>query len=211
MSTITWGDLGSRIYEQGVDRGVFYLPGRMGVPWNGLVSVAENPEGAEARAYYLDGYKYHQMLTAEEFAATIEAYYSPQDFGLVEGNATISNGLIATGQPRQKFNFSYRSGMGSDVSSEHGYKIHLVYNALSSKSSRTHKTKSTSTSPDTLSWDITSKPEKIPGMRPTAHLIVDSTQTSAYHLAILEGYLYGAEGIDPFMPTIAQLITLFES
>lgn len=209
MSKIAWGESGSRIYEHGVDRGVFYLPGRMGVPWNGLVSVNESPTGGDVREYYLDGYKYANLFSSEEYAATIEAYNAPRDFGLVEGIAAVSNGLFVSNQPRKAFDFSYRSGIGNDISDTYGYKIHLVYNALSSTANRTHKTRDSSSSVGTLSWDISSKPEKIPGRRPTAHLIVDSTKTSESTLAVLEGYLYGGEGIDPFMPRIPQLLTLF--
>lgn len=211
MTKISWGDNDSRLYESGVDRGVLYLSGYAGVPWNGLVSVAEAPSGGEPKPYYLDGYKYLNVMSAEEYAATIEAYYAPSIFSQCEGVASISNGLFATQQRRKQFNFSYRTMISTDANADLGYKIHIVYNALAGTADRTHKTRSNQAEASTLSWSVTSTPKNISGIRPTAHLIIDSTKANPESVAIVEGYLYGGPGIDPFVPTPEQLLTIFTS
>ena len=211
MTKLVWGSPGSRIYESGVDRGVLYLSGYAGIPWNGLTGVSEEPTGGGPKPYYLDGYKYINMMSAEEFAATIDAYTAPSEFSQCEGIAAVSNGLFATQQRRKSFGFSYRTLLGSDETEDLGYKIHIVYDALASTSKRSYKTLTNSPDANTLSWSITSTPKKIPGIRPTAHLVIDSTKTTPARMAVVENYLYGAEGIDPFLPTPAQLLTIFSS
>lgn len=211
MAKLSWSNPGSKVYESGIDRGVLYLKGFRGIPWIGLTAVNESPTGGDPLPYYLDGYKYINLASTEEYAASIQAYQAPVEFARCEGVAALSNGLFATQQRREQFSFSYRTLLGNEESVDYGYKIHLVYDALTTTSDRNNTTLNNSPSPMNLSWDITSKPNKIPGMRPTAHLIIDSTKTNRTKLAVVEGYLYGGDGIDPFMPTPQQLITLFGS
>lgn len=211
MAKLSWSNPGSKVYESGIDRGVLYLKGFQGIPWIGLTAVNESPTGGDPLPYYLDGYKYINLASTEEYAASIQAYQAPVEFARCEGVAALSNGLFATQQRREQFSFSYRTLLGNEESVDYGYKIHLVYDALTTTSDRNNTTLNNSPSPMNLSWNITSKPNKIPGMRPTAHLIIDSTKTNQTKLAVVEGYLYGGDGIDPFMPTPQQLITLFGS
>ena len=78
MSKLVWDQTGERLYETGVKNGVLYplvewkYP--KGVGWNGLTAVTESPSGAEATALYADDIKYLNLLSNEEFGATIEAY-----------------------------------------------------------------------------------------------------------------------------------------
>lgn len=210
MTRLAWGKTGERIFEAGADRGVLYLPGQAGVPWNGLTAVSESPDGGEPRPYYVDGFKYINVAGSEEFKATISALSSPAEFGVCDGTVSIANGLFATQQPRRQFDFAYRTFVGNDIqSTDFGYKIHLVYNALAAPSSRENATVSGSTSPTGLSWAITTKPVRIPGMKPTAHLVIDSTKSNKVILSYLESILYGTDGVDARMPTAAELVTLF--
>lgn len=212
MAVLTWGDVGERYFETGVDRGVLFPKTGDGVAWNGLVSVDESPSGGEPRPYYLDGYKYLNLATAEEFAATINAYSAPPEFDKCDGTASIHHGLFVTQQPRESFGLSYRTRIGNDVDGvEHGYKIHLVYNALAAPSSRTNGTLSDSTSPITFSWGITTAPPPIVGFKPSAHFVIDSRKTPRSVLSLIEGVIYGSAGTNSYLPSVEELMELFES
>lgn len=72
MTALTWDDTGKRQYEMGTDHGVLYpmTDGGVyenGVAWNGLTSVSESPEGAEANDMYADNIKYASLRSAETF------------------------------------------------------------------------------------------------------------------------------------------------
>lgn len=212
MAVLTWGDVGERYFETGVDRGVLFPKTGDGVAWNGLVSVDESPSGGEPRPYYLDGYKYLNLATAEEFAATINAYSAPPEFDKCDGTASIHHGLFVTQQPRESFGLSYRTRIGNDVDGvEHGYKIHLVYNALASPSSRTNGTLSDSTSPIVFGWGITTAPPPITGFKPSAHFVIDSRKTPKSVMSLIEGVIYGSSASNPMLPTVENLMEMFES
>lgn len=210
MTKLKWGLIGQRFYEAGADRGVLFVENDPGVPWNGLISVKENPSGGEPTPYYVDGFKYINVSASEEFEASLSAFSAPSEFNKCDGIGQIHNGLYATEQPRQQFNLTYRTMVGNDVSGiNHGYKIHLVYNALAAPSARTRQTLGNSAEPGTLEWALTTMAVASSTMKPTAHLVIDSTDADPQLLAILEGYLYGAEGISPTMPTQAEIIAMF--
>lgn len=210
MTRVTWGDAGQRFYEAGADRGVLYVGADAGVAWNGLTAVRESPSGGQPEPYYIDGYKYINLATAEEFEATIDALSSPAAFGVCDGTASIANGLFITQQRRQEFNLCYRTMLGNDIDGlEHAYKLHLVYNALAKPATRDNQTLSDSPEPIGLSWGVTTAPPRITGYRPTAHMVVDSRTTPSELLAELEDLLYGTEFDPPTLPTQANLIAMF--
>ena len=210
MPRLNWNTPGQRFYETGVDRGVLYVDPNYGVAWNGLVSVTEDPNGGEARPFYVDGYKYLNLASAEEFAATLSAFQAPAEFGVCDGKVQIHNGLIATNQIRKSFNMSYRTALGNDTRGRgYGYKIHLVYNALAAPSSMTHATMGENTEATLFEWSITTKPPRINGYRPTSHFIVDSTNTTPAKLTQLEDILYGTPVAQPRIPTVEDLLALF--
>jgi hypothetical protein len=212
MTKIIWGTSGERVYEAGVDRGVLYVGLTQGVAWNGLTAVKENPSGGEAVPYYIDGFKYLNVSAGEEFEATIDALSSPLEFFACDGISSLANGLFATQQPRVSFGLSYRTKLGNDLNGlDHGYKIHLVYNALAAPSSRDNNTLNTASTPVGFSWSITSRPPIVSGIRPTAHLVVDSRKASAVVLTSLEGLLYGTDVLGARLPSPQELITLFGS
>lgn len=209
MTRLTWGAVGQRLYEIGVDRGVLYI-GDAGVPWDGLVSVDEAPTGGDARAYYVDGVKYLNLASREEFEATISAFYSPAEFDVCDGSTVLQPGLSVTQQRRQVFGLSYRTKVGNDVDSmEHGYKIHLVYDAMAAPSGRAYSTITESPEAPLLRWAITTKPIFIPGAMRSAHLIIDSTSAPAAALLDLEDLLYGSDINPPTLPTPAEVIAIF--
>lgn len=210
MASIVWGAVGERLYHDGVDRGVLYVANKPGVPWNGLIAVTETPSGGEERPYYIDGFKHLNLSGVEEFAATIEAYTYPNEFEACDGSEEIFNGLFLTQRPRQSFGLSYRTKIGNDVSGlEHGYKIHLVYNALAAPSNRVNSTVDDSVNPETFNWSISTRPIFVPGYKPTSHFVVDSRFTDPLVLADLEAVLYGSDMETPHLPTQEELFNLF--
>lgn len=210
MPRLTWNSSGERFYESGVDRGVLYLPSAAGVPWLGLISISENPSGGDPRPYYLDGIKYINISSAEEFEATVVAFSAPPEFNPCDGNVSIQNGLVATQQPRKSFGLTYRTRIGTDTEGpESAYKIHFVYNALTGPSQRSNKTFSRTPDPAEYSWPITTLPPSITGYKPTAHLIVDSRYTDPDVLTAVEDVIYGTDEDAASLPTPDDLIALF--
>jgi hypothetical protein len=129
---------------------------------------------------------------------------------LCEGTNAAYAGLLITQQPRRPFGFSYRTKIGNDLDGlDHGYKIHLVYNALASPSERAYATISDTAEAPTRSWAITTLAPKIHGYRPTAHFVIDSRTTPPLVMTNVEDILYGTEAAPPDMPTVTELMTLF--
>lgn len=197
MTKLSWNTVGERYYEAGVDRGVLYTQNGPGVAWNGLVAVTQSPSGSEASPHYADGIKYLNLLSAEEFGGSIEAYTYPEEFEECDG--TISTGGVSIGQqPRKPFSLSYRTRLGNDVDGiDYGYRIHLIYNALASPSERSYATLNDSPEAMTFTWDITTTPVPVKGLKPTSHITFDSNKTHPKLLAHIEQRLYGTEDREP--------------
>lgn len=209
MSRLTWDAVGERLYETGVDRGVLYVDGLDGVAWNGLTEVDESPSGAVPKEFYFDGVKYYNARSAEEFQGTINAYYSPPEFDVCDGSLSLAVGISVTQQPRRSFGLCYRTGIGNDVDGhDHGYKIHLIYNASAAPSLRQYRSLGGDATAAVLRWSFTTKPVVIPGGKPAAHLIIDSTSIDANVLTQLEEALYGSDESSPRLPLPTELADL---
>jgi len=208
---LTWDAPGDRIFETGIDRGVLYVEGQPGVSWNGLTDVAENPTGGEVKARYIDGVKYLATTSAEEFGVTITAFTYPDEFAQCDGTAIKFAGVYFGQQTRKPFGLSYRTRIGNDAEGvDHGYKIHLVYGALATPSERSYSTMTENTDPSTFSWACLATPSPVGnGLKPTAHITIDSRKIPAQALQILESRLYGSELQQPYLPTPAELFQLF--
>ncbi len=214
MPEITWDQIGDRVYETGVDHGVLYLPSTTGVyntgfAWNGLTTVTESPSGAESSAQYADNIKYLNLVSAEEFGATIEAFTYPDEFAQCDGTAMMAPGVAVGQQGRRMFGLSYRSQVGNDlVGTEAGYKLHLVYGALAAPSEKAYATINDSPEAITFSWELTTSPVSVEGYKPTAVLTVDSTKVAADDLTALEAILYGTTADEPRLPLPDEIIAL---
>jgi hypothetical protein len=209
VSRLVWSAAGERFFESGLDRGVLYVSG-LGVAWSGLTSIDESPTGGSPKPFYHDGIKYLNLVSAEEFEATINAYSSPPEFAPCDGVGAVYNGLFVTQQPRKPFGLSYRSKIGNDTDGpDHAYKIHLVYNALAAPTGRTNSSVADTPNINTLSWKITTLPPAITGYRPTAHFVIDSRYTPADVLAEIEDKLYGNQSFNAALPTVAELLAIF--
>lgn len=222
MTRITWDAPGEHYYETGVDHGVLYLPDSggdysQGYGWNGLITVTESPTGAEAMPLYADNIKYLNLVSAEEFGATIEAYTYPPEFEKADGSRSPSAGITVGQQTRIPFGFCYRSLKGNDtLGTDLGYKLHLVYNALAAPSEKARGTVNETPEAVTFSWTITTTPIAIPGVdidgnpfKPSARISLDSTIVDADALAELEDILYGTVGVDPRLPLPEEVFALF--
>ncbi|QFP94983.1 major tail protein [Arthrobacter phage NapoleonB] len=216
MTKLAWGQVGEKKWETGVSHGVLYKTDQAGayadgVAWNGLTAVTESPSGAESNKQYADNQVYANLLSAEEFSGTIEAFYSPEEFDECDGQATPSPGVLVGQQPRKNFGLAWRSEIGNDVNSKLGYKLHLLYNGLAAPSEKAHNTINDSPELQTLSWEVSTTPvDAGPGLEPTSKLTIDSTQVDSAKLALLEDKLYGTAGTNPQLPTPAEVIAIFE-
>jgi hypothetical protein len=219
MAKLLWDAVGQRFYETGVDRGVLYPSNNgaypSGVAWNGLTTVTESPSGAESNPQYADNIKYLNLLSAEEFGATIEAFTYPVEFAACDGTIVVNGGVSVGQQSRKSFGLSYRTRVGNDVDgTDRGYKIHLVYGATASPSEKAYATINDSPEAITFSWELTTSPVAVGTIasvtyKPTAILTIDSTKVTAANLATLEDALYGTAGTDPRLPLPAEVIGMF--
>ena len=214
MSKIVWDAIGEHTFETGVRNGVLYLKDaegayNTGVAWNGLTSVSESPEGAEATDLYADDIKYLTLMSAENFKATIEAYTYPDEFEECDGSATIANGVVIGQQTRKPFGLCYRTAIGNDTDgNEHGYKLHIVYGCQASPSEKQYSTINDSPEAITFSWEVNTTPVNVNGKKPTATLIIDSTKADKAKLTALEAILYGSEEQEPRLPLPDEIATL---
>lgn len=227
MAELIWNNSGDRNYEAGVDRGVFYTSEGDGVVWNGLISVTESPSGGESTPYYIDGTKYLNVVNSKEFNGKIEAYTYPKEFAEYDGWQILDNGIIVDEQERKPFGFSYRTGIGNDVNGQdHGYKIHIVLNALVSPTESSYSTIGDSTDPLNFSWTFTTMPESSlskPELEPLSHFVIDSTMTHPTQLQYIERILYGVTShtytrdgyifvvpdATPRLPTLDEMFAIF--
>lgn len=218
MSKIVWDKTGERFYETGVKNGVLYIPTggvySKGVAWNGLTAVTESPSGAEPTPLYADDIKYLNLMSNEEFGATIEAYTYPDEFAECDGSASIATGVMIGQQTRKTFGLSYRTALGNDtVGNDYGYKLHLIYGALAAPSEKGYATINDSPEAITFSWEVTTTPVSVTGFKPTASITIDSTKADPTKLAALEKILYGSDdspATEPRLPLpdeIASLMT----
>ena len=204
---LTWDDAGSRIYEAGVDRGVFYPKNGIGVPWNGLTSVKEAVEGDGLVVAYVDGQKIVNQVELGQFSADISAFTYPNEMYPYDGFGTYF-----AGQPRPTFNLSYRSMIGSDTEGlSYGYRLHLIFNCLLQPTNRSNDSLNAGSDIQEFTWKLTTTPVVNPYNRPSSHFFIDSPNVEAGALAAVENMLYGQAGIEPAFPTIQQLIDIFEA
>lgn len=217
MSKIVWDETGKRLYEVGVKKGVLY-PAQSsglydkGVAWNGLTAVTESPSGAESSPQYADDIKYLNLVSAEEFGATIEAYTYPDEFALCDGSVEMEHGVVIGQQKRKTFGLSYRTTIGNDVDGvDYAYKLHLIYGASAAPSEKGYTTINDSPEAITFSWEITTTPVSVAGFKPTASLTIDSSKADPAKLAALETILYGSDNAEPYLPLPDEIANIFKS
>lgn len=218
MAKLVWDKTGDRLYETGVKNAVLYVRDSggaysKGVAWNGITAVTESPSGAESNPLYADDIKYLNLISNEDFGATIEAYTYPDEFAECDGSAEIVAGVKIGQQKRKTFGLCYRTTLGNDVDgNDHGYKLHIIYGATAAPSERAYATINDSPEAITMSWELSTTPVTVTGFKPTAHLEIDSTKVKAEELAAFEDILYGKDGAEqtgPRLPLPDEIAGLF--
>jgi hypothetical protein len=211
---LEWDKTGERLYETGVSKCVLYVQGEggtypQGVAWNGITAVTESPSGAEASPIYADDIKYLNLLSTEEFGATIEAYTYPPEFEACDGTAEIATGVTIGQQKRKIFGLCYRTIVGNDTdSNEHGYKLHIIYGALAAPSEKPYATVNDSPEAITFSWEVSTTPVNVNGAKPTASLTIDSIKVDKAKLVKLEDILYGSTEAAARLPLPDEIATI---
>lgn len=211
MSKIVWDETGKRYWETGVKNGVLYpmkADGTYdkGVAWNGLISISENPDGAEPNELWADNIKYAVLRSAETLSLTVEAYTYPEEFEPCDGLATIENapGVLIGQQERQSFGLCYRTEVGNDTSSkgDDSYKLHIIYGCTAQPSDKDYETINDNPDAITFSWDVDTLPAAVSGMNPVSEIVVDSRRADEAKLKALEGYLYGKDADNTASPAV---------
>lgn len=216
MAKLVWDATGERLYETGVNNGVLYPQSTdgtypKGVAWNGLTAVTESPSGAEATPLYADNIKYLNLMSVEEFGATIEAYTYPDEFSECNGEAELATGVSIGQQKRKTFGMSYKTVVGNDVDgNNHGYKLHIIYGAMAAPSEKAYATINDSPEAITFSWEVTTTPVSVDGFEPTASITIDSTKVDSSKLTALETILYGSESEEARLPLPNEIATLMK-
>ena len=213
MTALVWDATGEHFYETGVDHGVLYIPTEgqytKGVAWNGLTGVTESPSGAESNPQYADNIKYLNLISAEEWAGTIEAFTYPDEFAACNGEKELADGVTVGQQSRSTFGMSYRTKIGNDTDGQdHAYKIHLLYGLTAAPSEKAYATVNDSPEAVTFSWEASSVPVNVTGMLPTSSITIDSRTADPTKLTALEKILYGAEEVEPRLPLPDEVKTL---
>ena len=213
MSKLVWDTTGERYYETGVKNGVLYVQTGgtypKGVAWNGLTAVTESPSGAEATALYADDIKYLNLMSNEEFGATIEAYTYPDEFAACDGSAALVDGVMLGQQNRSTFGLCYRTSLGNDTEgSDYGYKLHLIYGCLAAPSEKAYATINDSPEAITFSWEVSTTPVEVTGHKPTSCITIDSTKVEPAKLAALEKVLYGDTDTEARLPLPDEITSI---
>ena len=222
---LVWDKTGEHYYETGVKNGVLYPMSASGtypkgVAWNGLTAITESPSGAEATALYADDIKYLNLMSNEEFGATVEAYTYPDEFAECDGSASLTEGVYIGQQARKTFGLGYRTTLGNDSKgNDYGYKLHIIYGAMASPSEKAYSTINDSPDAITFSWELSTTPVAVANFKPTASLTIDSTKVDSEKLAKLEEILYGKDGsgedhstgaVDPRLPLPDEIANIMK-
>ena len=215
MAKLVWDQTSQKTYETGVDHVVLYPVSKEGaydtaVAWNGVTGITESPSGAEASAQYADNTKYLNLISAEEFGATIEAFTYPEEFEACDGTKELTTGVSINQQDRQSFGLSYRTIIGNDTkSNDYGYKLHIIYGELAAPSEKAYATINESPEAITFSWEVTTTPVSSgAGFKPTATVTIDSTKTDPAKLKAFEDVLYGSDDVTGRLPLPEEIATL---
>lgn len=217
MPKLTWDGTGERLFETGVKQGVLYPiqpDGKYtkGVAWNGLITVTESPSGAESTPLYADDIKYVNLVSNEEFGATVEAYTYPDEFAECDGSGTLAEGVTVGQQKRKVFGLCYKTTIGNDVDgNDHGYKLHLVYGCLAAPSEKAYSTINDSPDAITFSWEVTTTPVNVAGFKPTSQITIDSTKVDKAKLTAIEDLLYGTTEKEASLPLPDELAKVLQA
>lgn len=211
MARITWNDIGSREFSTGIDRGVFYDNEKRGYAWDGLISVSQS-NTTKIESIYYDGSKLKDIAVMGEYKGSITAYQYPEEFEKCQGiTEDIRTGVFVTNQSVETFGLTYRTLYGNDVEGLAHYRIHVVYNLTAIPKDIEYNTISDDLDAIEFAWNTTAVPERVAGLRPTAHIILDSQKINPGLLSDVEDILYGYEDAEPTLPSMLALLALLNT
>ena len=216
MPKLEWDKSGEKLYETGVKNCALYVFRNnaydKGIAWNGITGITESPSGAEASPLYADDIKYLNLISNEDFGATLEAYTYPKEFEECDGTAEISNGVSIGQQNRKTFGLVYKTTLGNDVDgNSYGYKIHVIYGCLAAPSEKAYASINDSPEAITFSWELSTTPVEVNGFKPTSTITIDSTKIDAAKLKKLEDKLYGSETGDATLLLPNEIMALLSA
>ena len=211
---IKWDETGERWYQNGVSHGVLYPMDAnsaypLGVAWNGLRGVDENPEGGDITDLWADNIKYASFRNPENYGGNIKAYTYPDEWLPCDGQLLV-DGVAYQGQKRKPFGLCYRTELGNDSVAEE-YILHLIYNSTVSPSSKSHATKSENPDAEEMSWDFKSTPVNVTGVTgvtTTSVVEVDSRRFTDAQMLALEKVLYGFNNTDARLPLPGEVASI---
>lgn len=214
---LVWDEVGTKTYETGTSKGVLYPQDDSGsypkgVAWDGLTGVNENPSGAEETPIYADDIQYLSLMSIEKFSATVTCYKTPEEFDACDGSAEIADGVTVGQQDRQPFGMCYRTTIGNDTKKNaYGYKLHIIYGATAKPSAKDYKSVNESPEAMELSYELSTTPVSVKGMKPSASLSINSTKINPAALAALEKVLYGSEDADARLPLPDEIASIVKA
>lgn len=215
MSKLKWDQIGEKTYETGVEQCALYPVDEKtgaygnGVAWNGITKVEESPSGGEPSPIYANNKKYLNLMSAEEFAATIGAYTYPDEFAECDGSKEIAPGVYAGQQSRKTFGLVYKTLIGNDTEgTDFGYNLHFVYGCLAAPSGRSYNTVNESPEAGEMSWSVSTTPVDVPNAKPSATITIKSTKCDKDKLAALEAIVYGSDNAEARLPLPEEIIEL---
>lgn len=209
MTVLEWDKVGERFFETGIDRGVLFTTDGDAFVWNGLTNVEENTS-REVKSYWLDGVKYLDHHVPGSYAAKLEAFTYPDILDDLTGTMLYAPGVYLHDQRARVFHLAYRTGVGNDLDSDLGYKLHIIYNVMASASGVGLGTLGENVDPGKFSWDLTGTPPVMYGARPTSHVHLDSRYIAPEILSTIEDLLYGTSTTDPEIPSMVTLLGLVD-
>lgn len=218
MPVLTWDRSDERRYETGIDRGVVYPYNSgsygNGVPWNGLINVAESASGGEVSPIYADNLRYLNIISAEELGLTVETYSLPDELERCFGIASLGRGIVIGQQRKKMFGFAYRTLEGNaDKGLDYNYIIHIVFKCTGSPYEKQHSTVNDSPEATTKSLDISTTSVTVDADTKVFAITIDRKKLAKEGLLNIlweiEKVLYGTENTQPSMLKISDLDSLF--
>lgn len=209
---LKWDVEGQKFFEGGISKTVLFVKNSgtygNGVAWSGVTGIDESPDGGDTNEIWADNISYAKIRGQEKFGLTINAYTYPEEFEECDGSARPAAGVIVGQQARKQFGLVYRTEIGSDDLGDFskGYKIHLVYGCTTSPVEKSHETLNDSPDAETFSWTVDATPvkfEEVEGLKPTAHLVIDSRDADSTKLTSFEAIIYGTAATTGTNPTDA--------
>lgn len=176
----------------GVDRGFIFFEDT-GIPWRGITSVEEDEEDHTIERLYIDGRKVAHRNVGGVYTAKVTSYDDP--FNRVD----IFEDEVG---------FSYRERY--EVDGEEFYRLHLVHAGTVQHLGTKRESVNATPTPNTMSWDISTRPVRLGAGFYGSHLILDSSEIYDWILRDIENVLYGwLPNTTPRIPDIEEIYEIF--